>query len=59
MSRSPGTILESIDVPFDFPRTPELRADPEFARLTGIVSGHLRSAADLAVADVSAAEGTA
>ena len=60
MSRSPGTILESIDVPFDFPRTPELRADPEFARLTGIVSGHLRRAAGLAGTEVSAAtaEGT-
>lgn len=62
MSRPPGTILESIDVPFDFPRAPELRADPEFARLTGIVSGHLRRAAGLAGsnkagAEVSAAEG--
>jgi len=64
MSRVPGTILKSVDVPFDFPRTPELRADPEFARLTGIVSGHLRSAANLAGgniagAEVSAAEGSA
>ncbi len=64
MSRSPGTILETIDVPFEFPRTPELRADPEFARLTGVVSGHLRRAAglpgaDLFGADVSAAEGSA
>lgn len=63
MSRAPGTILKSIDVPFDFPRTPELRADPEFARLTGIVSGHLRRAAGLASgnkagAEVSVAEGT-
>ena len=47
MSRSPGRILESIDVPFDFPRMPELRANPEFARLTGIVSGHLRRAAGI------------
>ena len=64
MSRTPGTILETIDVPFDFPRTPELRADPEFARLTGVVSGHLRRAADhaggnIAGAEVSAAEGNA
>ena len=63
MSRSPGTILEAIDVPFNFPRTPELRADPEFARLTGVVSTHLRRAAglsggDSAGAEVSAAEGT-
>lgn len=63
MSRTPGTILETIDVPFDFPRPPELRADPEFARLTGIVSGHLRRAADVADCgnagtEVSTAEGT-
>lgn len=45
MSQSPGTILETIEVPFDFPRTPELRAQPEFARLTGLVSTHLRRAA--------------
>lgn len=44
MSQSPGTILESIPVPFDFPRSPELRADPDFARLTGEVSRHLRRA---------------
>ena len=56
MSRAPGTILESIDVPFSFPRTPRLRADPEFAQLTGIVSRHLRRAADLAGADKASAE---
>tara|TARA_R110002072_G_scaffold303140_1_gene495611 strand:+ start:104513 stop:105340 length:828 start_codon:yes stop_codon:yes gene_type:complete len=55
MSRSPGTILESIEIPFDFPRTPELRADPEFARLTGVVSGHLRRAAGIAGTQVSIA----
>ena len=55
MSQSPGTILESIDVPFDFPRTPELRADSEFARLTGVVSGHLRRAAEVSGEGVSAA----
>lgn len=61
MSRCPGTILESIDVPFDFPRTPELRADPEFARLTGIVSGYLRRAAGIDGVQISTetAEGTA
>ncbi|MGZ0171530.1 MAG: ABC transporter ATP-binding protein [Planctomycetales bacterium] len=55
MSRSPGTILESIDVPFDFPRSPDLRADPEFARLTGIVSSHLRRAAGLTEAEAASA----
>jgi len=60
MSRSPGTILETIEIPFDFPRSPELRADPEFARLTGIVSAHLRRAAGIVDADLSSAtaEGT-
>jgi len=45
MSRAPGTIAQVIDVPFDFPRSPELRAEPDFARLTGEVSRHLREAA--------------
>lgn len=45
MSQSPGTILEAVDIPFEFPRAPELRAEPEFARLTGLVSQHLRRAA--------------
>jgi NitT/TauT family transport system ATP-binding protein len=53
MSRSPGTILESIEVPFDFPRSPDLRADPEFARLTGVVSSHLRRAAGIAEAEAA------
>lgn len=60
MSQSPGTFLKLIEIPFDFPRTPELRADPEFARLTGLVSGHLRQAAGVDGVQVSAAtaEGT-
>lgn len=56
MSRSPGTILESIDIPFDFPRKPDLRADPEFARLTGVVSSHLRRAAGIAETEVATAD---
>ncbi|MBB1604060.1 ABC transporter ATP-binding protein [Variovorax sp. UMC13] len=42
MSPRPGRILEVIDVPFAFPRAPELRATPEFARLTGEVTAALR-----------------
>ncbi len=60
MSRSPGRILESIEVPFAFPRSPDLRAEPEFARLTGLVSTHLRRAATGAGNTTTAtAEGTA
>ncbi len=44
MSRAPGTIAADIDVPFPFPRKPDLRADADFARLTGRVSHSLRGA---------------
>ena len=39
---SPGRILASVTVPFDYPREPELRATGEFARCTGDVSDRLR-----------------
>jgi NitT/TauT family transport system ATP-binding protein len=42
MSARPGRILETVDVPFPFPRAPELRSTPEFARLTGDVTAALR-----------------
>ncbi len=42
MSSRPGTILEVIDVPFEFPRSPELRSTAAFAGLTGRVSAALR-----------------
>jgi len=42
MSPRPGRILDVIDVPFPFPRAPELRATPEFAALTGEVTASLR-----------------
>ena len=42
MSPRPGRIVDVIDVPFAFPRAPELRATPEFARLTGEVTAALR-----------------
>ena len=43
MSARPGTIIREVKVPFGYPRQPELRATPEFARLTGEVSALLRS----------------
>jgi NitT/TauT family transport system ATP-binding protein len=42
MSPRPGRILDVIDVPFPFPRAPELRSAAEFARLTGLVTASLR-----------------
>ena len=45
MSRRPGKILGEIKVPFDYPRKPELRAQADFASLTGEVSTLLRAAA--------------
>ncbi len=46
MSPSPGTLLDDISVPFDYPRTPAVRSLPDFARLTGEVSSRLRAAAE-------------
>lgn len=45
MSRRPGTIVADMRVPFDYPRELALRADPDFARLTGELSAKLREAA--------------
>jgi len=42
MSARPGRIVARFDVPFSYPRPPELRFDPEFARLSGEVSLALR-----------------
>lgn len=42
MSARPGRIIDGFDVPFGYPRQPELRFDPEFARLSGEVSQALR-----------------
>ncbi|MEE9582934.1 MAG: ATP-binding cassette domain-containing protein, partial [Acidimicrobiia bacterium] len=42
MSARPGRIVAEYAVPFDYPRTPELRFDPDFARLSGEVSRALR-----------------
>ena len=45
MNRRPGTIIADISVPFPYPRGPELRSDPDFARLCGELSQKLREAA--------------
>jgi len=42
MSARPGQIVEEFDVPFGYPRDPDLRFDPEFAGLSGDVSHALR-----------------
>lgn len=46
MSQAPGTIATSIPVPFDYPRTSDLRGTPEFAALTHQVATALRDASD-------------
>lgn len=42
MSARPGQIVAEFDVPFNYPRDPSLRFDPDFAELSGKVSVELR-----------------
>jgi NitT/TauT family transport system ATP-binding protein len=44
MSARPGRLVAEYDVPFAYPRQPDLRFDPEFAKLCGEVSHSLRGA---------------
>jgi NitT/TauT family transport system ATP-binding protein len=44
MSARPGRLVAEFDVPFDYPRKPDLRSDPQFAELSGMVSAALREA---------------
>lgn len=44
MSARPGRIVAEFNVPFEYPRLPDLRFDPEFARLSGEISHELRGA---------------
>jgi NitT/TauT family transport system ATP-binding protein len=44
MSARPGRIVAEYDVPFPYPRSPDLRFEPEFARLSGELSHALRGA---------------
>lgn len=43
MSQRPGRVVASFDVPFGYPRSAELRFDPEFGRLSGEVSQALKA----------------
>ena len=42
MSARPGRIVAEFEVPFDYPRLPDLRFDADFAALCGQVSRELR-----------------
>lgn len=42
MSARPGRLVAEFEVPFEYPRSPDLRFDPDFARLSGEVSHALR-----------------
>ncbi len=44
MSARPGRIVAEYEIPFDYPRDPDLRFDPEFARISGEISHTLRGA---------------
>ncbi|MSZ61207.1 MAG: ATP-binding cassette domain-containing protein [Actinobacteria bacterium] len=44
MSARPGKIIASFDVPFAYPRTHDLRYEPEFGELCGQISHALRGA---------------
>ena len=39
-----GRLVAEFDVPFEYPRKPDLRSDPQFAELSGMVSAALREA---------------
>jgi NitT/TauT family transport system ATP-binding protein len=42
MTQRPGRIAAAIDVPFDYPRSPDLRYAPEFVAIAKQVSGVMR-----------------
>lgn len=44
MSARPGRIVDTFDIPFAYPRDPELRFEPDFAQLSGEISHSLRGA---------------
>jgi NitT/TauT family transport system ATP-binding protein len=44
MSARPGRIVGDFTIPFPYPRSPELRFQPEFAAMAGEVSHVLRGA---------------
>ncbi|MEM7339009.1 MAG: ABC transporter ATP-binding protein [Actinomycetota bacterium] len=44
MSSRPGRLVAEFEIPFDYPRKPDLRFDPAFASLSGEISHALREA---------------
>ncbi len=44
MSSRPGRIVESVDVPFEYPRHPDVRFDPQFGEISARISHALRGA---------------
>jgi NitT/TauT family transport system ATP-binding protein len=46
MSARPGRIVCQIEVPFEFPRSPEIRYHPDFARTAGEVSAALKASSE-------------
>ncbi len=46
MSARPGRIVGNFDLPFPYPRSPDLRFAPEFVRCTAAVSAQLKEAAE-------------
>ncbi|MDO9173754.1 MAG: ABC transporter ATP-binding protein, partial [Actinomycetota bacterium] len=44
MSARPGRIVAEYPISFPYPRVPDLRFEPEFARLCGAISHELRGA---------------
>ena len=42
MSERPGRVIAEFDIPFDYPRAPEQRFDPNFAEVCGEISNALR-----------------
>lgn len=43
MSRRPGRIVDDIELPWSYPRSPELRYEPEFGRIAGHISHALEA----------------
>ncbi|MBV9582055.1 MAG: ABC transporter ATP-binding protein [Chloroflexi bacterium] len=43
MSPRPGRIVTEVEIPFGYPRSPELRFDPQFAAIAGQISARLRA----------------
>jgi NitT/TauT family transport system ATP-binding protein len=44
MSARPGRIIDDIEIPFEYPRNPDLRYDAKFAEISGRISHGLKAA---------------